>query len=279
MSRIGTFRKRTIQQLAEATDYCCARCSLKTSYFDSEKNKRIGYGRAAHAVAASPGGPRFDDTYTVEQLKAAENGVHLCANCADLVDKLKDEFTVDDLRQMQVTAEAKARELVMQGRTSSVLLEPAQSQRVANFTKKARESIAQLQISKGWAGWEANWRWHEAEKAIIFYRECCYVNMLHHPLCGGTQDVIDLQISITKNIFMLHQQVKNEPWFYVSDVHFPKYVISASQFYGDHRNRINEAGCAASTLLDDTYQLILNLENRTFAGNKGSSLGFPFGRR
>ena len=205
MNRIGAFRKRTIQQLAEATDYCCARCSLKTSYFDSEKNKRFGYGRAAHAVAASPGGPRFDDTYTVEQLKAAENGVHLCANCSDLVDKLIEKFTVDDLRQMQVTAEAKARELVMQGRTSSVLLDTAQSQRIANFTKKARESIAQLKISQGWAGWEATWSWHEANKAISFYRDCHYVNKLHHPLCGGTQDVIDLQILITKNIQMLCQ--------------------------------------------------------------------------
>lgn len=278
MSRIGAFKKRTIQQLAEATDNYCARCSQKTSYFDSEQNKRIGFGRAAHAVAASPGGPRFDDTYTVEQLKAAENGIHLCANCADLVDKLIDKFTVDDLQQMQVAAEVRARDLVMQGRTSSVLLDPAQSQRIANFTKKARDSIAQLQISKGWAGWEGSWNWHEAEKAISFYRDCCYVNMLHHPLCGGTQDVIDLQISITKNILMLHQQVKSEPWFYISDGHFSKYVISAGQSYGDDKNRINEAGSATSTLLDDTYKLISNLENRTFAGNTRSSLGFPFGR-
>ncbi len=267
MNRIGAFSKRTIQQLAEATDHCCARCSIKTSYFDSVLGKRIGFGRAAHAVAASPGGPRFDDSYTVEQLKAADNGVHLCANCADLVDKLKDEFTVSALQEMQVNAEATVRELVMQSRNFSTLLNPSQSQRVAEFTRKARISIAQLNINQGYAGWEGYWNWHEAEKAIDFYRNCCNVNTLHHPLCGGVKDVIDLQILIVKNILNIYQKVKKDPWYYVSDGNFSNYSISASRSYGDHRIKINVAGSEIDMLLKDTYLLISNLEKRTSAGN------------
>jgi hypothetical protein len=44
-------------------------------------------GRAAHIAAASAGGPRFDASMTPQQRSSAENGIWLCADCADLIDK------------------------------------------------------------------------------------------------------------------------------------------------------------------------------------------------
>ncbi len=55
-------------------------------------------GRAAHITAAHPDGPRYDATLTPQQRKAPDNGVWLCADCADLVDKKKGrEFTVENI--------------------------------------------------------------------------------------------------------------------------------------------------------------------------------------
>jgi hypothetical protein len=104
MNRPGSFRKTVIRELGEATDHRCARCTLKTSYYDSALKKRIGFGRASHIRAASYNGPRADTEYTPEQLRAAENGVHMCANCADLIDKDSRRFPIEDLEEMQATA-------------------------------------------------------------------------------------------------------------------------------------------------------------------------------
>jgi len=44
-------------------------------------------GRAAHIHAASPGGARYDASLAPEQIASVENGIWLCANCADVIDK------------------------------------------------------------------------------------------------------------------------------------------------------------------------------------------------
>ncbi len=44
-------------------------------------------GKACHITAASDGGPRFDSSLTNEQRAHPNNGIWLCATCADRVDK------------------------------------------------------------------------------------------------------------------------------------------------------------------------------------------------
>lgn len=64
-------------------------------------------GRAAHITAASPGGPRFDASLTPQQRSSAENGIWLCADCADLVDKDSGRsFPVEVVRGWKMAAEA-----------------------------------------------------------------------------------------------------------------------------------------------------------------------------
>jgi hypothetical protein len=48
-------------------------------------------GKAAHITAAAEGGPRYDAKLTVEERKSPENGIWLCAECADRVDKKENE--------------------------------------------------------------------------------------------------------------------------------------------------------------------------------------------
>lgn len=44
-------------------------------------------GRAAHISAASPGGPRYEPAMSALDRKSIANGIWLCADCADLIDK------------------------------------------------------------------------------------------------------------------------------------------------------------------------------------------------
>lgn len=266
MARIGEFSKRTIQQLAEAADHCCARCYQKTSYFDSNLNKRIGYGRGAHVVAASSGGPRSNPLYTVEQLKAADNGVHLCANCADLVDKDPDRHPVDYLQELQIAAEARAQASVMQPGLASAVLTSDQAQRLSQFIQRASSSIAQLYLFEDYSGWEGSWSWHESEKASDFYKECTLINQLNHALCAGTPVAIDMQSQVVETIRALRLQVKQDPWFY--DNNFPgTYLLSARSAYGPQREQINAAGEKANQYLRDIYRLINNLRGLINGGS------------
>lgn len=254
MARIGDFSKRTIYQLAEAADHCCARCHNKTSYFDANINKRIGFGRAAHIVAASPEGPRSDPLYTVEQLKAADNGVHLCANCADLIDKDPDGNPVEYLQNMQREAEARTRASVMQPGFSDTVLTSDQAQRLSQFLRQASDSVAQLTLLKGYSGWEGSWKWREYQKATSFVTECSWISQLNHPLCAGTPAAIDMQSQVVESIRALCSQVEQAPWFY--DDNYLGYRISASSVYGLDRENVNTAGERAYQYLDDVWRLI-----------------------
>src|SRR5262249_33363116 len=47
----------------------------------------VSIGEAAHLCAASPGGPRYDPAQSDSARTSVENGIWLCSNCADRVDK------------------------------------------------------------------------------------------------------------------------------------------------------------------------------------------------
>jgi hypothetical protein len=71
-------------------------------------DKAVVTGRAAHVTAARKGGPRYDKTLTPEQRKSADNGLWLCADDADLVDKDSGKaFSVKQLRSWKRGAEQK----------------------------------------------------------------------------------------------------------------------------------------------------------------------------
>lgn len=63
-------------------------------------------GRAAHITAASPQGPRYSASLTTKQRKDAANGIWLCADCADLIDKGRGrEFSIELLQGWKRRAE------------------------------------------------------------------------------------------------------------------------------------------------------------------------------
>lgn len=89
--------------LAERAGYRCSNpdCGRSTSGpSDNGSGGSTVLGKACHITAASEGGPRFDSTLGSEQRTHPDNGIWLCAICADRVDKIENVamFPVELLR-------------------------------------------------------------------------------------------------------------------------------------------------------------------------------------
>jgi len=84
------FRKSTIDTLARRAAFICSNpeCrSLTIAPSPQDEDKYIYTGIAAHITAASEGGPRYNLDLTTEERKSIKNGVFLCNNCAEMIDK------------------------------------------------------------------------------------------------------------------------------------------------------------------------------------------------
>ena len=101
------FDKETKEVLARRVAYFCSNpnCRKPTTGPQTDPDKSINLGVAAHVTAASPGGARFDSTLSREQRRSIDNGIWLCQSCAKLVDNDDQRYTMDLLRRWRVQAE------------------------------------------------------------------------------------------------------------------------------------------------------------------------------
>lgn len=107
MSR-DDFTTATKRYLALRASHHCSLCKISTVGPSNEKPTAVTMiGKAAHICAASPGpgARRYDPTMTSAQRSDISNGIWLCANCADLIDKDEVRFTVDGLRRAKAEHE------------------------------------------------------------------------------------------------------------------------------------------------------------------------------
>ncbi len=84
------FSPKTIEGLAKRASYICSNPSCRCLTLcpsDENPEKYIYIGKAAHITAAAEGGPRYDSSLTKEQRESINNGIFLCSNCADMIDK------------------------------------------------------------------------------------------------------------------------------------------------------------------------------------------------
>ncbi|OFA02617.1 hypothetical protein DUGA2_34670 [Duganella sp. HH101] len=101
MSR-DDFLKPVIDVLGKRAAFICSnpdcrKLTIAPSADDPEKFLYIG--KAAHICAAASNGPRFDASMTELERKSISNGIFLCGNCADMIDKNQGiDFSVERLR-------------------------------------------------------------------------------------------------------------------------------------------------------------------------------------
>lgn len=89
MNSRDDFTPKTKEILAKRVGYICSNpdCNKVTIGPQDEPDKTSNIGIAAHITAASKGGPRYDETLLPEERRHINNGIWLCSNCANLIDK------------------------------------------------------------------------------------------------------------------------------------------------------------------------------------------------
>ena len=83
-------------------------CRRSTSGPHEDPTKAVNVGVAAHLSAASPGGPRYDESLSTKYRRSEANGIWLCQTCAKLIDSDTNRYTIEVLRCWRTDAEATA---------------------------------------------------------------------------------------------------------------------------------------------------------------------------
>jgi hypothetical protein len=106
-----------------AAHFCSnPRCLRLTAGPRSGVLRGLATGHAAHICAASPGGPRYDPDQSEAERRSAANGLWLCRECGDMVDKDDGGFSVDELCAWKRDHETMIAEVRQQGWSRSIEL-------------------------------------------------------------------------------------------------------------------------------------------------------------
>ncbi len=105
------FSRTTIDILAKRVGYLCSNpdCRNTTVGANQNDNKSTSIGIAAHITAASLGGARHNAGLSPDQRSDIINGIWLCSNCATLIDKDPEKYTVELLHEWKGGAETESR--------------------------------------------------------------------------------------------------------------------------------------------------------------------------
>jgi hypothetical protein len=85
------------------------RCRISTSGPGDDPDKGVNRGKAAHITAERPRGPRYDPALSHAERAGTGNGIWLCGNCHDLVDKDHPGYPVRLLQAWKREAEEHAK--------------------------------------------------------------------------------------------------------------------------------------------------------------------------
>lgn len=101
------FTSKTKEILAKRVGYICSNpnCKKHTIGPNSDEDKSLNIGVAAHITAASIGGARYDESISSSERQNINNGIWLCSNCASLIDRDVDTFQVELLYGWKQKAE------------------------------------------------------------------------------------------------------------------------------------------------------------------------------
>lgn len=118
------FDSKTVEALAKRASYICSNpdCrALTICPSDVDTEKYLYIGKAAHITAAALNGPRYDHILTPEQRQSIENGIFLCSNCADMIDKNQGiDFPTPQIKEWKSKHESWARSNLNKSVTSLI---------------------------------------------------------------------------------------------------------------------------------------------------------------
>lgn len=104
--RKADFSGRVRQTIIYKSNHTCSNPNCR------KKTEQIGMGglvysigEACHIEAASAGGARYNEKSTMEYRKSVENAIWLCSNCAEMIDKDWESYSVETLKKWKRDSE------------------------------------------------------------------------------------------------------------------------------------------------------------------------------
>jgi hypothetical protein len=169
------FSNQVKELLAKRVGYRCSNpdCRQLTSGPQAESTGSINVGVAAHITSASIGGPRYKESLTPEQRKAAENGIWLCQKCAKLVDSDLIGYTIEKLNGWKHMAEIVARNEI-EGR-SGCAMETREKifcrieAGMPDLLTEMREDLAKYPLRREFVLLKKNWAYWPKGAELVYY--------------------------------------------------------------------------------------------------------------
>lgn len=111
------FSAKTKEELAKRVAYRCSNpyCRKPTIGPKESDNGTVSIGEAAHICAAASGGKRYDKNMSAEARTSIDNGIWLCRNCAALIDRDENYYSVEMLQTWKQLAEMEASQNIAAG--------------------------------------------------------------------------------------------------------------------------------------------------------------------
>ncbi|EAQ65094.1 hypothetical protein MED121_10250 [Marinomonas sp. MED121] len=105
-NRFSSDTKRILEK--RAANICSSpNCSFITAQPSSDPYKALNLGKACHIKGANVGSARYEKNMTPAERKDISNGIWLCGNCHDLIDKDPNKYTVEKLQSWKLYHEEK----------------------------------------------------------------------------------------------------------------------------------------------------------------------------
>lgn len=168
--RRDEFAPSVKKTLAERVAYFCSNpeCLKLTAGPHSDKTKSLTTGHAAHIHAAAPGGPRYDESQTPEERKSITNGIWMCRECGDIVDKDHAAYTAEQLRQWKLSHETMIDEVRTKGYAESLRLLRVEK----HYPKAAKQVLALFEDRRAlWVSFDAEFPDRVRESLTYMRRE------------------------------------------------------------------------------------------------------------
>lgn len=104
------FSQAVLKILCRRAGGKCCKCGAATlGPVKNQPLQTVNIGKGAHIAAAAPGGPRYDAKMNAAERSSATNGMWLCSNCHDTIDRDPLTYPTPALKKMKKDAEDRIR--------------------------------------------------------------------------------------------------------------------------------------------------------------------------
>lgn len=209
------FSSATKELLAKRVGFRCSNpdCRQPTSGPQEDPTKIINVGVAAHIAAASPHGPRFDPSLTLEQRSSSHNGIWMCQTCAKLIDNDESRFSVTTLREWKRIAEMAAfRALEQRCRIAAdpdaTLLRAERL--MPALVAEMRKDLAESQLRREFVVLKKNWSyWAKGNELFYYYDD---------------HEDLDNKLQVLQNLGLIREITYNNTKRFLITEHFAEYL-------------------------------------------------------